>query len=416
MQEINPRIQAVQDAIKKDSRYKNILIDGVLIASTIQTLTLYDSSLEINSLDEEYDENNFMFGENKDFPSYNLLYEMAEGMIVEKVTITCEKKTKDENEDEITITRTTSYLKEMVGIDGYEKSSCSDLGEGYKEITSKQSSEFYLYPTVYEKYYLPKLFSDQFDLNKDEIEDRKIIDTYIESVFDTYNEYRTLVYDESISLEGITYVDTKPLVTDDGLMALPLNLNDLNLPDGPFTYGGYLSSKFQMDRPSPTCVAAANGNAYEISKCDKKNHVGIDLATYGMNVPIYAVYPGVVTRITTTGERGNRVVISHDTDGDGEYDIRTGYQHLASILVNVGSTVNAGDEIGICGNSGLKTDGNLVSTGIHLHFEVTDLSYSNETCNLGNATYAYRIWGYDNECNINPEPRLKIISGNLKYE
>ncbi len=54
---------------------------------------------------------------------------------------------------------------------------------------------------------------------------------------------------------------------------------------------------------------------------------------------------------------GMRITVSH---GDG---LKTTYNHMSSIRVNPGDTVDAGDRIGRVGSTG-------ASTGCHLHFEV----------------------------------------------
>ncbi|GAB3270211.1 M23 family metallopeptidase [Arthrobacter pigmenti] len=54
---------------------------------------------------------------------------------------------------------------------------------------------------------------------------------------------------------------------------------------------------------------------------------------------------------------GQRVTVSH---GDG---LKTTYNHMSSMGVSVGDTVDEGDRIGLVGSTG-------ASTGCHLHFEV----------------------------------------------
>lgn len=94
-----------------------------------------------------------------------------------------------------------------------------------------------------------------------------------------------------------------------------------------------------------------------------KMHYGIDLAvTANGPAPIVAVAPGVIEAVTgkhsdNTGF-GLCVRIKHDTMG-----CITLYAHLDSIHVTRGQKVNAGDVIGLAGNTG-------GSSGKHLHFEV----------------------------------------------
>ncbi len=76
--------------------------------------------------------------------------------------------------------------------------------------------------------------------------------------------------------------------------------------------------------------------------------------------PVYAVKAGTVIVAKSGGAYnggfGNMVVISH---GDGK---QTLYAHLSKVTVNVGDSVDAGDQIGNVGSTGK-------STGPHLHIE-----------------------------------------------
>jgi len=85
-------------------------------------------------------------------------------------------------------------------------------------------------------------------------------------------------------------------------------------------------------------------------------HCGIDIDD-GMGTPIKAVAKGKVVFSGWMRGYGDIVIIKHDNG----YSTR--YAHLSSRLVSKGQEVNAGDEIGKMGNSGL-------SGGPHLHFEV----------------------------------------------
>ncbi|GAB6875624.1 M23 family metallopeptidase [Thermaerobacter litoralis] len=87
-----------------------------------------------------------------------------------------------------------------------------------------------------------------------------------------------------------------------------------------------------------------------------KIHTGIDVPV-PIGTPVAAAQAGTVVRVVhgTTGY-GNYVLIDH---GGG---LQTRYAHLAQPLVTPGQTVQAGQVIGLSGNSGW-------STGPHLHFE-----------------------------------------------
>ena len=88
------------------------------------------------------------------------------------------------------------------------------------------------------------------------------------------------------------------------------------------------------------------------------DHFGIDLSN-GCGQTVRAATAGVVTFSGwTTGGWGNRIIVAH---ADGS---KTGYAHMqmGSLLVKEGDPVEAGQPIGLEGNTG-------VGTGCHLHFE-----------------------------------------------
>ena len=87
-------------------------------------------------------------------------------------------------------------------------------------------------------------------------------------------------------------------------------------------------------------------------------HTGVDFGI-GVGTPVGAAYPGVVDSFTYAGQSsyGNSIYIK------GDNDVFYRYAHLSKIGVKVGDRVNAGQTIGLSGNTGN-------STGPHLHFEV----------------------------------------------
>lgn len=84
-------------------------------------------------------------------------------------------------------------------------------------------------------------------------------------------------------------------------------------------------------------------------------HAGIDIDA-DTGTPIYAANGGKVTQAGRESGYGNYTCIDH---GGG---FETCYAHQSSMAVSVGSTVQAGDQIGRAGNTG-------ASQGAHLHFE-----------------------------------------------
>ena len=90
-------------------------------------------------------------------------------------------------------------------------------------------------------------------------------------------------------------------------------------------------------------------------------HRGVDLGLcHGEDRTIVAAFKGVVVKVRNQGRRkgyGKYVILDH---GNG---LTTLSAHLASWQVNVGDTLQAGDTIGVGGNTGR-------SFGAHLHFEM----------------------------------------------
>ncbi|HEX4977847.1 MAG TPA: M23 family metallopeptidase [Nocardioides sp.] len=85
-------------------------------------------------------------------------------------------------------------------------------------------------------------------------------------------------------------------------------------------------------------------------------HTGEDFSAPS-GTPVLSVAAGVVTEAGYEGSYGYKTVITHE---DGT---ETWYAHQTQILVSVGETVRAGEQIGTVGSTGN-------STGPHLHLEV----------------------------------------------
>ncbi len=86
-----------------------------------------------------------------------------------------------------------------------------------------------------------------------------------------------------------------------------------------------------------------------------KLHAGVDLAA-DHNEPVLAAGAGMVVRAGWTAGYGYEVEIQHAAG------LLTRYSHLASPLVLEGTSVQAGDALGLAGRTGS-------ATGVHLHFE-----------------------------------------------
>lgn len=95
------------------------------------------------------------------------------------------------------------------------------------------------------------------------------------------------------------------------------------------------------------------------------DHKGIDFGcTLGVT-PINALAGGTVVKSQYMNGLGNTVIVQHNNS------MYTTYGHMNSLSVQTGQTVNAGEQLGICG-----TTGN--STGPHLHLELSPQPHQNQ--------------------------------------
>lgn len=92
---------------------------------------------------------------------------------------------------------------------------------------------------------------------------------------------------------------------------------------------------------------------------ETKMHNGID---YGgsLNDPLYATKTGTIRFASFDSSLGNFTVIEHDDDG-----LFSGYAHANELKTTVGQHVSRGTTIALMGTTG-------DSTGVHLHFTISD--------------------------------------------
>jgi len=95
-------------------------------------------------------------------------------------------------------------------------------------------------------------------------------------------------------------------------------------------------------------------------------HEGVDMSA-PLGTPIHAVADGVVVEITSDYRSGTYVRIQHTAADGSTFYSAYAHEYLDDILVHVGDTVTAGQQIGAVGSNGW-------STGPHLHFEIRDSS------------------------------------------
>ena len=106
-------------------------------------------------------------------------------------------------------------------------------------------------------------------------------------------------------------------------------------------------------------VTSPLGSRYTGISGASTNHMGIDIGRVYYSTQVVAAKAGTVIIASYNRYRGNYVVVSH---GSGN---TTTYQHLSKISVSVNQKVSQGQLLGVTGATG-------VSSGPHLHFEITE--------------------------------------------
>ena len=86
-------------------------------------------------------------------------------------------------------------------------------------------------------------------------------------------------------------------------------------------------------------------------------HKGLDITGTGRGSPIYAADNGIVTKASYNDINGYYIYIDHNNGYLSEY------AHMDSLKVKEGQVVEAGQIIGVMGDTGF-------STGVHLHFGI----------------------------------------------
>ncbi|HSR89642.1 MAG TPA: peptidoglycan DD-metalloendopeptidase family protein [Candidatus Udaeobacter sp.] len=151
-----------------------------------------------------------------------------------------------------------------------------------------------------------------------------------------------LVVGESILVPNGAKQQPKPAVT-------PRNINQIAAPAG--------------SRQSPSVSGFIWPTAaHVVTQYFTWKHHGVDIAGGSFSTPNYAAKAGVVIKSQCGWNSGYGCVVVID-HGNG---LKTLYGHNSRLLVSVGDYVEAGQTVGLMGNTGNVRG----VTGIHLHFEV----------------------------------------------
>ncbi len=174
---------------------------------------------------------------------------------------------------------------------------------------------------------------------------------------------RTWTYTRLVSVAGGSYPSQREVIRlsaeDMALLSDPLAIQQESLyiqqSMTGFTPERHWDGVFLL--PTAGVLTSGFGTVRDYNVAGFGNfHTGADLAAR-VGTFIYAPADGVVVDTGLLDVRGYVTIIDH---GWGVY---TGYWHQASILVNPGDVVTAGQQIGTVGNTGL-------STASHLHWEM----------------------------------------------
>lgn len=125
-------------------------------------------------------------------------------------------------------------------------------------------------------------------------------------------------------------------------------------------------------------------------------HTGIDLRARGNDILSTEMNGKVVSVNHNTNTMGGKSVTVEYDHGDAK--IQVVYCHLSQINVQKGDTVNAGQKLGVTGNTGTHT------TGEHLHFAVKSIDQNNNVTRVDPAAYLAEI---NVKGNLNQQVYLK---------
>jgi murein DD-endopeptidase MepM/ murein hydrolase activator NlpD len=162
-------------------------------------------------------------------------------------------------------------------------------------------------------------------------------------------------YSPSIPVDPATIDETNTKPEDEQVRQLIAPVTQVKQWDGPFLEPIDVPAGYTM---VPDCRTDSFGNRRSYNNGPYNSfHTGIDLSKCGLPGEIYAPAAGTVVFSGSLVVRGNYTVIDH---GWGVY---TAYGHQSESFVKAGDHVEAGQLIGMIGDTG-RVD------GPHLHWEV----------------------------------------------
>lgn len=167
-----------------------------------------------------------------------------------------------------------------------------------------------------------------------------------------------------------------------GVQANPLSAEQSATTPSVSTNAGY---SMPVKRDEFMLITSPYGSREDpINKGTTQIHHGIDIKTHKDNVLATennGTVIGVDHRTTTGG--GKTVTVEYSRE-DGS-KTRVQYMHLSEIAVKKGDVVNAGQKLGVTGNTGTRT------TGEHLHLGVINVSADNKLQWVNPAAYLAEV-------------------------
>lgn len=156
-----------------------------------------------------------------------------------------------------------------------------------------------------------------------------------------------------------------------------LKATGMTLPEGRYS--------MPINRSETLLITSAYGKREDpINKGKTQIHHGIDLRAQHNNILATENGGNVIDVNHATNTGGGKSVTVEYSREDGT-KTRVQYMHLSEINVKTGDTVNAGQELGVTGNTGTRT------TGEHLHFGVINVDAEGKQQWVNPAAYLAEI-------------------------
>ncbi len=227
---------------------------------------------------------------------------------------------------------------------------------------------------------------------------------FMSSIFPVWMEHAVQIY-EDFFIHGIPYHTDGTKVTSQfsgGCIRLEDSIaadfyNTAQKGDAIVSYMSLADARVRRDMVPPVDMSSfwvrqrfnaplkTDWSWHEDKQYNYIQHAGVDFAPNenAKDISVHAIASGTVALIVYNGiddgGLGNAIIVSHNIEGVKRYAL---YGHMASMeLLKVGDIINAGQKLGIVGNTGYGCNYWHVGTDwcdaigdpdVHLHFEIKD--------------------------------------------